>query len=354
LPNISKAFHFILIKTSIPAWVEGKYSYFSSTPSDYFGSRYFGSHDNHIIIIPTCSSRQNKLFYFSWLIYYDADPHDRTFKEILAIRELAWIVPAKERAFHSRHKICTARSLRDSLSKFCRSANFKKPEWFSRHSECSMGWTVWGSNPRRKKNFLFSRTSRPVLGPTQPPVQCVWGSFSGVKRPTRKVNHAPPSSVKVKNEWSYTFNPPIAVMTWIKKKLYIFSLIRDIWCSSAIYISHLMTLCIFLTKQKLLLKKFTVRREKARLRSLSPPPPPPHTHTHTHTHTHRKGKLTYSFYTRSQICEKRLLASSCLSVSLSLFAPNNSAHTGRRPWNLIYEDFSKLCWAISSSTEVWK
>jgi hypothetical protein len=31
--------------------------------------------------------------------------------------------------------------------------------------------------------FLFSTTSRPVLGPTQPPIQCVPGALSpGVKR----------------------------------------------------------------------------------------------------------------------------------------------------------------------------
>ena len=44
-----------------------------------------------------------------------------------------------------------------------------------------------------------------------------------------------------------------------------------------------MTLYIFLTKQKLLFKKFTVRREKACLRSLSLSLSLTHTHTHTHT-----------------------------------------------------------------------
>ena len=29
-------------------------------------------------------------------------------------------------------------------------------------------WTVWGSNSGRERNFLFSKTSRPSLGPTQP------------------------------------------------------------------------------------------------------------------------------------------------------------------------------------------
>jgi hypothetical protein len=35
------------------------------------------------------------------------------------------------------------------------------------------------------------------------------GSFSGVKRPKREVNHSPRSNAKIKNEWSNTSTPPI-------------------------------------------------------------------------------------------------------------------------------------------------
>jgi hypothetical protein len=31
----------------------------------------------------------------------------------------------------------------------------------------------------------------------------------GVKRPEREVDHSPPSSAEVKNEWTYTSAPPI-------------------------------------------------------------------------------------------------------------------------------------------------
>jgi hypothetical protein len=44
----------------------------------------------------------------------------------------------------------------------------------------------------------FSHTSRPALGPTQPPVQWIPGFFLGVKRPGRGADHPPPSSAEVK------------------------------------------------------------------------------------------------------------------------------------------------------------
>jgi hypothetical protein len=44
--------------------------------------------------------------------------------------------------------------------------------------------------------------SRPILGPTQPPVQWVPGLLSpGLKeRPKRDAEHSPPSSAEVENE----------------------------------------------------------------------------------------------------------------------------------------------------------
>jgi hypothetical protein len=60
--------------------------------------------------------------------------------------------------------------------------------------------------------FLFTTASRPVLGPTQPPIQWTPGALSvGVKRPGREADHSPPSSVEVKNEWSYTSTPPVCL-----------------------------------------------------------------------------------------------------------------------------------------------
>jgi hypothetical protein len=57
-----------------------------------------------------------------------------------------------------------------------------------------------GSIPGRGKIFLFSTASRPVLGPTQPPIQWIPVVISpGVEQPGCEADHSPPSSAKVKN-----------------------------------------------------------------------------------------------------------------------------------------------------------
>jgi hypothetical protein len=66
--------------------------------------------------------------------------------------------------------------------------------------------TFRGSNAGTgKKVFLFFDTSRPALGPTSGHRR----SVPRVKQPRREVNHSPPSSAAVKNEWSYTSTPAI-------------------------------------------------------------------------------------------------------------------------------------------------
>jgi hypothetical protein len=77
----------------------------------------------------------------------------------------------------------------------------------------AMGWTIGileFDSRRGLGIFLFTTASRTALGLTQPPIQWVPGTLSlGVKWPGREADHSPPSSCEVKNEWSYTFTPPI-------------------------------------------------------------------------------------------------------------------------------------------------
>jgi hypothetical protein len=68
------------------------------------------------------------------------------------------------------------------------------------------------SSPGREKNFLFSMLSRPVLGPTQLPIQWEPGGAvpPGVKQPEREADHSPLTSAEVKKTWIYTSSPPYA------------------------------------------------------------------------------------------------------------------------------------------------
>jgi hypothetical protein len=70
-----------------------------------------------------------------------------------------------------------------------------------------MRYSDWlrSSSPGRVEIFLFSIACRPVLGRTQPPIQCAPGALSpGVKRQGHEADHSPPTSVEVKKTWIYT------------------------------------------------------------------------------------------------------------------------------------------------------
>jgi hypothetical protein len=81
-----------------------------------------------------------------------------------------------------------------------------------------MGWTigVLGFDSQRGLEiFLFTIAARTALGSTQPPIQWVPGGLSlGIKWPDHESDHSPPSSVQVKNAWSYTSTPQYAFMAW--------------------------------------------------------------------------------------------------------------------------------------------
>ena len=69
------------------------------------------------------------------------------------------------------------------------------------------------SHPCRDTIFFF-KTPRPAVGPTQPAIQWVPEFFHRrLSRPGRELDHLTPSTVEVKNEWSYTFTPQHAFMT---------------------------------------------------------------------------------------------------------------------------------------------
>jgi len=63
-------------------------------------------------------------------------------------------------------------------------------------------------------------SSRPVLGPFQPPMQWVTGALPMVvKRSGSEADHSPPCSTDVKNAWSYTCSPPIRLSVVALKQI---------------------------------------------------------------------------------------------------------------------------------------
>jgi hypothetical protein len=64
-------------------------------------------------------------------------------------------------------------------------------------------------NPDKVKNFLFSKSSIPAPGATQPLIQWIPETFSlGVKQSGPEADHSPPSSAEVKKIWIYRSVPP--------------------------------------------------------------------------------------------------------------------------------------------------
>jgi hypothetical protein len=55
--------------------------------------------------------------------------------------------------------------------------------------------------------FLFTTVSRPALEPTQLASKGARGLYLVVRPPMSEADHSPPSSVEIKNAWSYTSTP---------------------------------------------------------------------------------------------------------------------------------------------------
>lgn len=55
---------------------------------------------------------------------------------------------------------------------------------------------------------MYSKISRPALGPSEPPIRWVLDSVSGRGR---EVDFSPSPSTRAENEWSYTSIPCICI-----------------------------------------------------------------------------------------------------------------------------------------------
>ena len=72
------------------------------------------------------------------------------------------------------------------------------------------------------RDFLFFRTSRPVVWLTQTSIQWIPSFFPRVKRPGREVDHSSPTSAKVQDDWSCTCDPPLySFLAWTRKTTFL-------------------------------------------------------------------------------------------------------------------------------------
>ena len=58
--------------------------------------------------------------------------------------------------------------------------------------------------------FLFNKTSKPALGPSQPPIQCKMRNPRGAKRSGCESDNSPPFSAEF-HEWSCTSTPSMCL-----------------------------------------------------------------------------------------------------------------------------------------------
>ena len=82
--------------------------------------------------------------------------------------------------------------------------------WMGRDSSVGIatGYELDGPGIESRWGRNFQHTSRPALGPTQPPIQWVPCHSRGVKRPERGVDHPPQSSAEVKETVElYLYSP---------------------------------------------------------------------------------------------------------------------------------------------------
>ena len=86
--------------------------------------------------------------------------------------------------------------------------------------------------------------SRLALEAIQPPVQLELGFFPQGKQLSCKADHSPPSSAKVKSDWSYTAASLVCLHSMDKDTYVVFFLLGDS-TASEFYMPTFGTLCLF-------------------------------------------------------------------------------------------------------------
>ena len=100
---------------------------------------------------------------------------------------------------------------------------------------------------RRRDTFLFSKTSSPAGGSSQP--HSHWAPRA--QPLVRELKHSPPYNTEVKNEWSWTSNPPIRLYDWwnfVATRIYRFSMKFRIAVEFSHTINRFREICALVTE----------------------------------------------------------------------------------------------------------
>jgi len=79
------------------------------------------------------------------------------------------------------------------------------------------GLGVPGFEYRQWQDFILSKNPDSIWGPPRILFNWYRGTFVTAKRLEREINHSPPSSGEVKNEWSYTSTPPVPLNSFVQR-----------------------------------------------------------------------------------------------------------------------------------------
>jgi hypothetical protein len=122
-------------------------------------------------------------------------------------------------------------------------------------SQIATGYVLdsWGFTPGKGRIFLFFTPSKPALGPTQPPIQCVPVALSpGVKWQGHEADYSPPSSAEVK--YDRAILPLLRTSSWHCAQLinhsdnFTFLFNKFVWTASII--SHQMRCQYYLQRPR--------------------------------------------------------------------------------------------------------
>ena len=101
------------------------------------------------------------------------------------------------------------------------------------------GWTIRGSNP---SGAIFSAPVRTGPGVHSASYIMGTGSFQGVKRPGRGIDHPPHLAPRLKKQQSYTSAPPLGLRGLLQSELYLYLQNTVNISQEDAYIAHLLSI----------------------------------------------------------------------------------------------------------------